>query len=210
MEDNFEPSYVISSQALDTSDCNGEIRPESNRVIRSAGLGPLNKTIGPTWTLPPQPGSPAIGAGGRDDDNRCPGTDQTGFSRLERTCDIGAVQFRGKVPFVSLRLRTGPGRIALGSVRRKVVVRASYKGDGVAPRSKVCVRIGQWVEELRVEGRRCRSLGTLSRAVKRKTVFWFSARHRESSKFRSARVRFVLSSPEFVSRSDSVWVHRAP
>ncbi|WP_025323329.1 choice-of-anchor Q domain-containing protein [Deferrisoma camini] len=59
-------------------------------------LGPLADNGGPTWTLLPQGGSPAIDAG---DDGVCPATDQRGVSRPQdgdgdgtAACDIGAVE----------------------------------------------------------------------------------------------------------------------
>jgi hypothetical protein len=53
-------------------------------------LGPLQNNGGPTLTMAPLPGSPAINAG---DNASCPATDQRGVSRPQGgICDIGAVE----------------------------------------------------------------------------------------------------------------------
>jgi len=60
-----------------------------NIVGHPALLGTLGDYGGPTQTMPPLPGSPAIDAGG----GGCSGTDQRGVARPQgAACDIGAVE----------------------------------------------------------------------------------------------------------------------
>ena len=56
-------------------------------------LAPLGDYGGPTHTMPPLPGSPAINSGGSSNPG---GTDQRGFPRfINNFLDIGAVEFQG-------------------------------------------------------------------------------------------------------------------
>jgi hypothetical protein len=64
-----------------------------NPIFVNPQLGPLADNGGPTQTLAPQSGSPAIDAGAAG----CPATDQRGAPRVG-PCDIGAVEFGAEAP----------------------------------------------------------------------------------------------------------------
>jgi predicted outer membrane repeat protein len=59
----------------------------SGTTFADAQLSPLTANGGPTLTMIPKAGSPAIGAG-----TSCPATDQRGFARKPDGCTIGAVE----------------------------------------------------------------------------------------------------------------------
>jgi hypothetical protein len=76
-----------------------------NPIYADPLLGPLTDNGGPTQTLAPQSGSPAINAGA----NGCPTTDQRGAPRVGQ-CDIGAVEFGAEAPPL-------PGSLRLTSIQ---------------------------------------------------------------------------------------------
>jgi hypothetical protein len=65
----------------------------ANPLYLDPQLGPLTNNGGPTQTLAPQSGSPAINTGTAG----CPATDQRGAPRVGQ-CDIGAVEFGAEAP----------------------------------------------------------------------------------------------------------------
>jgi predicted outer membrane repeat protein len=67
----------------------------ANPIFADPRLQGLADNGGPTLTMAPQPGSPAIDQG---ISAACPGLDQRGYVRIGR-CDIGAVEF-GSRPFI--------------------------------------------------------------------------------------------------------------
>ncbi len=66
---------------------NGTFTGSNNLISGAALLAPLGDYGGPTQTMPPLPGSPAIDGGG----TYSPATDQRGFARIGNP-DIGAVE----------------------------------------------------------------------------------------------------------------------
>jgi hypothetical protein len=85
----------------------------SNNIIGvDPMLAPLGDYGGPTPTMPPLPGSPAVGAGTH---NNAPTTDQRGFVR-GASIDIGAFQGEGTTLVVNATVDgvgSGPGQISL-------------------------------------------------------------------------------------------------
>jgi predicted outer membrane repeat protein len=71
----------------------------SSLLTSDPGLGPLQDNGGPTETMAPLPGSPAINAG---DNASCPTIDQRGVTRPQQVqCDIGAYESPAVTPFKS-------------------------------------------------------------------------------------------------------------
>ncbi|MFN6049393.1 MAG: choice-of-anchor Q domain-containing protein, partial [Planctomycetia bacterium] len=67
-------------------------------IMRNPLLGPLQNNGGPTFTMAPGAGSPAIGGGSASISNASPvkGLDQRSYTRI--TSDIGAFAFGGTAP----------------------------------------------------------------------------------------------------------------
>ncbi len=110
------------------SDCNGCIASNgvANLIGVTVNLGPLALNGGPTETMMPLPGSPAINAG----NPQPPGTegfdstDQRGFSRLNPSggLDIGAVQTHySSVSFLAQPSNTLPNQTVTPAVAAQVV-----------------------------------------------------------------------------------------
>ncbi len=86
-----------------------------NLVDANAMLAPLGNYGGPTQTMPPLPGSPAID-GGNDSDSGGLATDQRGFPRIAGAhVDLGAVE--GVTTPASQVTLTNTARLGDGSVR---------------------------------------------------------------------------------------------
>ena len=86
-------SIVAGNRALTaplSPDISGIFTATNSLTSGAPGLAPLGDYGGPTWTMPPLPGSPAINAGGATTLT----TDQRGFSRVA-TPDIGAAEYQG-------------------------------------------------------------------------------------------------------------------
>ncbi len=80
----------------------------NNLTTGDPSLAPLGNYGGPTPTMPPLPGSPAIDAGGATSFT----TDQRGFARLVGPfADIGAVEFQDASPVVVNYADSGPGSL---------------------------------------------------------------------------------------------------
>jgi RTX calcium-binding nonapeptide repeat (4 copies) len=92
MEDGSSANLINTIVAGNTSgvgvDISGSNTGTNNLIGGDPLLAPLGDYGGPTLTMPPLPGSPAIGAG---TSTGAPTTDQRGFAR-GATVDIGAVQ----------------------------------------------------------------------------------------------------------------------
>ena len=89
-------------------------------------LGPLADNGGPTWTMLPLPGSPAIDAG--IDTGSLPATDQRGpgFYRISGgIVDIGAVEFRQGTPLLDWRILHGLDQAGSDDL-------GNPSGDGIA------------------------------------------------------------------------------
>lgn len=69
---------------------------QDNLVFADPMLGPLGDNGGPTLTRAPLAGSPAINAGSVF----CLGTDQRGYLRTDKLCDIGAVELGATPDFL--------------------------------------------------------------------------------------------------------------
>ena len=78
---------LLSSLAGQNTLSGSDVTIETNPM-----LAPLGDFGGPTQTMPPLPGSPAINAGGSINPG---GTDQRGFPRSVNGADIGAAEFQG-------------------------------------------------------------------------------------------------------------------
>ncbi len=74
-----------SFNIFETGNC---IDNQNGLIFADPMLGPLQDNGGPTWTMLPLPGSPAIDAG----DQNCLLLDQRGFDRLDGQCDIGPIE----------------------------------------------------------------------------------------------------------------------
>ncbi len=85
-------SIVTGNTAPDTPDVNtsGTFTGSNNLTSGAPRLAPLGNYGGPTHTMPPLPGSPAINTGG----STTLTTDQRGFPRIG-TPDIGAAEYHG-------------------------------------------------------------------------------------------------------------------
>jgi hypothetical protein len=104
------------------ADCNGCIASNgvANLIGVTANLGPLALNGGPTQTMMPLPGGPAINAGNPTAIEGGPGpTDQRGFSRLSPSggMDIGAVQTH----YSSVSFLTQPGNTLLNQTMTPAV-----------------------------------------------------------------------------------------
>jgi hypothetical protein len=66
-------------------------------VVAAGQLRPLDAYGGPTRTMPPQPGSAIVDAGG----SRCSATDQRGKARNDGQCDIGSTELQPDDFFLS-------------------------------------------------------------------------------------------------------------
>jgi Right handed beta helix region len=116
-------SLVSGNSAGTAPDCLGPVASAGGNVLTSiagcgiapvasdatgvvAGLGPLGHHGGPTRTLLPLAGNPAID----HIPGPCPGADQRGVARPQANCDAGAVELR------SAQL-TALGPLALGSAQ---------------------------------------------------------------------------------------------
>jgi hypothetical protein len=80
-------------------DTSGTTIPDTTTITgQSPQLGPLQDNGGPTWTMAPQPGSPAIDAVPA---SQCAlASDQRGYSRPagNGACDIGAIEYGAAAP----------------------------------------------------------------------------------------------------------------
>jgi hypothetical protein len=103
-------------------DGSGGLDPATNLLGVDPMLGPLQDNGGPTWTMAPLPGSPAIDAGSNDLIPVGVGFDQRGpgFQRIVNgTVDIGAVEWQSYVSsFVaSWGHQTAPLKLAADGLR---------------------------------------------------------------------------------------------
>ena len=97
-------------------------------IVAPPQLGPLAKNGGPTLTMPPQPGSPAIDAGSANS----LATDQRGFPRVAGgAVDIGAVETGSMVPDLLLVVDTLADEddgVATGGVSLRDAIAAAAPG----------------------------------------------------------------------------------
>jgi len=89
---NLENSIVAGNSAPTGTNISGTVSSSTgvNLTNGTPQLAPLGNYGGPTQTMPPLPGSPAIDAGLSTANT--PATDQRGFTRVSGTLDIGAVE----------------------------------------------------------------------------------------------------------------------
>ena len=99
-------AIVTLNTAGDISASSGELLGSNNVVGVDPMLAPLFDYGGPTMTMPPLPGSPAIGKGTAG--TGVPTTDQRGFAR-GGSIDIGAFQTQGAASMVVNVTTDGPG-----------------------------------------------------------------------------------------------------
>ena len=87
-------TIVAGNTAPSSENISGSFAGSGNLTSGDPVLAPLGDYGGPTQTMPPLPGSPAIDAG--IDTGSLPATDQRGFARVVNgTVDIGAVEYQG-------------------------------------------------------------------------------------------------------------------
>ena len=120
----------------------------NNLIGGDAKLSPLGDYGGPTLSVIPLPGSPAIGGGAAGPG--VPATDQRGFARSGHV-DIGATQDQGVT----------------------LVVNATTDGVGVGPASSACARRSGWPTPCSRPGR---SASTPPRSPRRRRSRWPTAR----------------------------------
>ncbi len=87
---NLVNSIVCSNTAASNPNISGSYTAANDLVDADALLAPLGNYGGPTQTMPPQPGSPAINAGGTTTLT----SDQRGLPRSVGVPDIGAVEIQ--------------------------------------------------------------------------------------------------------------------
>ncbi len=114
---NLTNSIVAGNAGGDVDNVNGTFNaPGPNLTNGTPLLAPLGNYGGPTQTMPPLPGSPALDAGS-DSATNLFSTDQRGYPRLSGAhVDIGAVELQA--PIVATTADSGPGslRAAIGYV----------------------------------------------------------------------------------------------
>ncbi len=93
---SMNSSIVTLNTAPDTPNINtgGTFTGTKNRTTGDPRLAPLGDYGGPTPSMPPLPGSPAIDTGSDDKTNPILPTDQRGFPRVS-TPDGGAAEYQG-------------------------------------------------------------------------------------------------------------------
>jgi CSLREA domain-containing protein len=87
---SFDKSIIAGNTAPFAPDFTGTFTGKNNLTTGTPRLAPLGDYGGPTQTMPPLPGSPAIDAGSTTTLT----TDQRGFARVS-TSDIGATEYQG-------------------------------------------------------------------------------------------------------------------
>jgi hypothetical protein len=123
---NLTNTIVAGNTALTATDIAGNITGVNNLTNGDPMLEPLGNYGGPTQTMPPLPGSPALDAG-LDSVTSLYTIDQRGFPRLSGTdVDIGAVEFLS--PVVSTTADSG-----IGSLRTAVAYISSNTPVTFAP-----------------------------------------------------------------------------
>ncbi|MCB0857612.1 MAG: CSLREA domain-containing protein [Verrucomicrobiae bacterium] len=157
---SFFPRFSLQTQAFGPLDCLVGFNPGTNVLAGNPGVDPiLSYNGGQTPTHALLPGSPAIGAGGVNPPDECPGVDQNGYGRPAGQCDIGAVQFKPEPKLKITAVKPGKKVIKRGKARViTLVVRNS--GTGPANATKACLVLTKAARKgLRVKGKTCRNLG---------------------------------------------------
>lgn len=161
---SFYPRFSLQIQALGPLDCLVGFDPGTNVAPTDwAGFIPMLEYNGgqtPTHAL--IPGSSAIGAGGVNPPDQCPGIDQNGYGRPAGQCDIGAVQFR---PVPTLRIvKVAPKKKVIRRKRSKpITVVVTNEGTGAAEGVTVCLRLPKASRKaLKIKGKACRTPGNLA------------------------------------------------
>jgi hypothetical protein len=139
-----------------------------NPIYAEPMLGSLADNGGPTQTLAPQSGSPAIDAGAAG----CPATDQRGAPRVGQ-CDIGAVEFGAEAPVVPGSLRLTSIQPALFEQGSASEITLTVYGEGFTAESVIRLdgndRPTTFVDETQLtttlSGADLESLGTVSITV---------------------------------------------
>ncbi len=199
----FFPRYVLSTQPLGPGSCLVGFNPGTNKVTADAKLGPLKGNGGQTPTHALLIGSPAIGAGGKAAPDTCPATDQNGRDRPANSCDIGAVQYFVEPPppppppaetfgVAISKIKPKVQKLKRGKKKPKtVVVKIKSTGTAAATDVKVCVKSGRKARKaIKLKGKSCRKVGTLSTGAKVK--FKFKAKKR--SKKKKYKLKVVVTS----------------
>ncbi len=104
--DLIAPLTSLGNNLSSDTTCAAALTAAGDRNNVAPVLGPLRNNGGPTLTHALLWGSPAIDGGSNAG---CPATDQRGVARPQRgTCDIGALEFNGRLLYAPLLLRNTP------------------------------------------------------------------------------------------------------
>ncbi len=109
---NLGSSVFIATEPniIQTFTNTGGVFTNTGVITNNPQLGPLTNNGGPTLTMAPLPGSPALDAG---DNALAPATDQRGLPRIwNGKVDLGAVESQTPFSFTSFSLHT-PGQFQL-------------------------------------------------------------------------------------------------